>query len=329
MPNLYVTVDQIKESAPDAIKQSKTDYDEIFYKLAGSISRWIDNTIQRLVFPKLETRTFSLDRAGRPLFRSNPGTLRQSMISSGDFFGSDDFGRTLDDDLLWIDDLITVGTVSFSDDDGQNYTALTSSDFIAMYGFDFNSPESYNLLKVDVNSSVLSTWPRGQKAIKVAESIWGKTEDRDRVFEDTTDSIQNTTGINATETSITFTDVDGADLWGITPRVSRGQILQIESEFLEVTATDTSSGAQTATVVRGRNGTTAVAHANDIQIDKFMPPDPIVQAAIIQVVRQFRRGQVGYGDAQALPDLGQIIQLRTIDPEALELLEPFRRFGVA
>jgi len=327
MPNLYVTVDQLKESAPDALRSSNTDYDEIFYKLAGILSRWVDNTIQRAIFPIVETRFFSLDRSGRPFHREHhaAGLHHGHGLSGG--FGHDighGLGHHTDDDLLWIDDLIEEGTISISEDDGQTFTALTSSDFIAMQGFDFNFPGSFNLLKVDVNSTVLSTWPRGQKAIRVADATWGFTEDRTFFFEDTLDTVQDNP-LSSSATTLTVSDIDGLDKWGITPRISRGQILRIESEFLEVTAVNATGN--TATVVRGVNGTTAAAHAQNIQVDKFLPPDPIMQATLIQAIRQFKRGQTGFGEAEALPDLGRIVTLKTIDPEALALLERYRRLG--
>lgn len=288
MPNHYVTVDELKESAPDGMTGSNTDYDEAFFRLARTLSRWIDNHTQRHFYPELATRYF--DGKG--------------------------------DTELYIDDLIEITSVSFSEDDGSTYTVYAATDYIAMAGDNYNSKGSYNKLEIAVNGDY-STFPPGQKSIKIV-GVWCKADDRDRVFEDTGDEVENNP-LAADGAELTVNDVDGADLWGVTPLVSPGQLLQIESEYLEVTATDTTGN--TAAIVRGVNGTTAAAHVQNIQVDKFMPPEPVKQACIIQAIHQFKRGQAGFGDAEALPDLGRIMHIKTVDPEALNLLAPYVKLG--
>lgn len=291
MPNHYATVDELREVAPDALRSASATYNELFYKLGRILSRWIDNHTRRTFYPETATKYFDGD-------------------------GQDD---------LWIDDLISIDSVSYSEDDGATYTALTSADYIPMHGEDYNSPKSYNLLRVDVTGD-LGTWPRGQKSVKIIGD-WGFTDERDRIFEDTIDAVVDDP-LTAAATTLTVTDVDGADKWGITPRISHGQILQIESEFAEVTGTDTATGSNTATIVRGVNGSAAAAHVKTTQIDKFMPPEPVKQALIIQAIHQFKRGQAGFGDAEAIPDLGKIMHIKTVDPEALTLLSHYVKLGI-
>lgn len=79
------------------------------------------------------------------------------------------------------------------------------------------------------------------------------------------DTVQNVApGLAIGGTSLTVADVDGADPWGLTPRISYGSLLRLEDELLEVTATDTT--ANTATVRRAVHGTTAAAHAHDVAV---------------------------------------------------------------
>lgn len=290
MPNHYATVAEIKEIAPDAIRETTTQYDELFYKLSRVLSRWIDNHTRRTFFPELDTRFFNGDASIE----------------------------------LWIDDIYSISSVAVSIDNGETYTALTTGDYIPMHGKDFNSPKSYNLLMIDFNGTE-GSWPLGQKSVRVIGN-WGRSDNRDRVFEDALDAVVDDP-LTAAATTLTLTDVDGVDQWGITPRIAQGQILQMEAEFVEVTGTDTATGAQTATIVRGVNGTTAAEHAAAIQVDKFMPPEPVKQACLIQAMKQFKRGQVGFGDAEALPDLTRIMHIKTIDPEALALLENYVKGG--
>jgi len=65
-------------------------------------------------------------------------------------------------------------------------------------------------------------------------------------------------GINATVTALTVADVDGLNVQGYGPRISAGNLLKIDSEYLEVTATNITTNV--VTVIRGANGSTAAAH---------------------------------------------------------------------
>lgn len=82
-----------------------------------------------------------------------------------------------------------------------------------------------------------------------------------------------TANIDASVTSISVADVDGADAYGLTPRISDGNLLRIGDEFMEVLAVNTTTNA--VTVRRGVNGTTAAAHVATDGVDVFMVEDPI------------------------------------------------------
>ncbi len=287
MPNNYLTVDQLKDVAPDGFAGGSTDYDELFLNLAEALSRWVDEETQRLSYPVLDTKFYNGD-------------------------------NEIDFD---IDDLVSITSISVSDDDGQTYTALASSDYIAMpHAGDYNGKEAYTVLRMNVNGDY-STWPKGQQSIKVV-GVWAHTMNRDIVFQDTGDTVQDNP-LSSSATELTFTDIDGADKFGYTPLCSPGQLLQIEDELLEVTAVNITT--QKATVIRGVNGSTASAHVQTTQIDKFYPPPTLQTATIIQAMKQFKRGQVGFGDAEALPDLGRILHIKTTDPEAMSLLQSHMR----
>ena len=298
MPNLYVTEDELKAVMPDSLRTSNTDYDKIFIQLAKRLSRWIDNHTQRLFYPFLDTRFYSVPRRG-----SNENLAE------------------LDD--LWIDDVMEIDSVATSENDGSTYTTLATGNYIPMHGQDFNSEKSYTLLKIDRNGT-LGSWPIGQRSVRLI-GTFNFTDDRGRFFEDSIDAVNHTTGINATDTTLKLNDVDGADKWGFTPRISPGQILRIELEQMEVTVTDNTTGAQTATVVRGVNGTVAAAHVDTTQVDKFMPPEPLKQSCIAQAIKQFKRGQAGFGDAAAQMDLGRVLQLKGFSEEALGFLVAYKK----
>ena len=54
-------------------------------------------------------------------------------------------------------------------------------------------------------------------------------------------------------------------------------------------------------------------------------PDDIKQAAIITAVRWFKRGQQGYQDAGAIPELGQLMYTKALDPDVAETLAHYWR----
>lgn len=86
-----------------------------------------------------------------------------------------------------------------------------------------------------------------------------------------------TVDISESATSLTVSDVDGVDAYGWTPRISAGHLLKIGDEFLEVTATNTTTN--TATVRRGVHGTTAAAHSTSDAVSVWQ-----VEAAVQHAV---------------------------------------------
>lgn len=103
--------------------------------------------------------------------------------------------------------------------------------------------------------------------------------------------------LNATATSLTVADVDGANTYGITPRISPGALLKIDSEYLLVTATDTATNV--VTVTRGVQGSTAAAHVISSTVSVFQVEEPIRrvvarQAGLLESQRgSYQRANVG------------------------------------
>ncbi len=288
MPNTYATLKEIKQAMPDAIDTDTTKYDQILTRFANTFSRFIDDEIGlgRVFYPFSEIRTF-------------------------DGQGSVD---------LWIDDAVGITTVEMSDDDGETYRTLTASDFIATVGGDYNHRQSFDMLLIDSNGDE-GLWPRGTQSVRITAAAWGYSDDKDNAFEDTLDAVVDDP-LDADATVITIASAAGVDLWGFAPRISIGNILRIDSEYIEVTGivSDTS-----ITVVRGRNGTTAAIHTAGTQIDKWRVAEVIKQAMIIQANREYERGRQGYGDTGMNAELGKMFITKEIDPEALRLLERLKR----
>ncbi|MCK5564540.1 MAG: hypothetical protein KAJ07_04785 [Planctomycetes bacterium] len=300
MPNRYATLDEIRDLAPELLTASKTQFDGQFNRLSDVISRWIDDHTGRVFYPFSEVRFF--DGPGRNLHRDSSDPNRSPGAE------------------IYVDDLISVTEVAYSEDDGTTYTALTSSDYDLLAGDDRNPRGSYNNIRLTFNGD-LAVWPSGQKAVKVT-GVWGKTTPREDAFILTGQTVQDNPLLSGA-TTLTVTDIDAADGWGITPVISAGDILRIEDEYLEVTVTNTTTN--TATIVRGRNGTTAAAHVQTTPVYKWTVHPKIKQACLIQATHQFKRAQGGFADAMALPDMGKLLQIKSIDPEVYDLVDKLIR----
>lgn len=93
--------------------------------------------------------------------------------------------------------------------------------------------------------------------------------------------------INDSDTTLTVADVDGVDEYGATPRLSAGNLIRIDSEYLEITATNTSTNV--VTVRRGQNGTAAAAHLVSAAVSVWRPEDIIRRAVARQAALMYAR----------------------------------------
>lgn len=292
MPNIYATPTEIKSSAPDIISPGTTKYDNALLRLGAEASRRCDVFCGRWFYPISETRYYSGN------------------------------GKT----QFLIEDFILISALEYSEDDGANYTALTEAgNWIKartdnLKRLNYNHPGSYDTIELDANSTILSAWPEGQRSLKIT-GVFSYSDDRDLAWEDSQDVVKDNP-LASGATTLTVNDVDGENLYGAIPRLFAGMIIRIESEFCELTATDIE--AETATIIRARNGSAAATHAAENQIDIWRPPDSIKQATAIMCVRSFERAMQGYADTRAEPDVGQLFFMKKIDPEAQEILRPYR-----
>lgn len=108
--------------------------------------------------------------------------------------------------------------------------------------------------------------------------------------------------INSSVTSLTVADIDGADTYGITPRISAGNLLLIGSEYLEVTATNTTTNV--ATVRRGVNGSTAAAHSSTDAVSTWTVDENLQRGVARQVANQYqKRGSYDTSDVAEVGNL--------------------------
>ena len=103
-----------------------------------------------------------------------------------------------------------------------------------------------------------------------------------------------------------------------------GHLLAIGTEWLYVTAWDGTA----ATVRRAQNGSTGTAQTGaTIKIVEY--PNEIVEAALIQVARLWKRKDSAFAGDVGMTEAGQMVtELRGLDRDVRELLSPFRRFAI-
>jgi len=107
--------------------------------------------------------------------------------------------------------------------------------------------------------------------------IWGWHDRWAAAWRDSSDTVQNNP-LSSSATTITVTNAGGADSTGETPRFQVGHLLKIESEYLRVLAVNTTSNV--LTVLRGMNGTSAAAHAQNTPIYTYQPPADVAAIAL-------------------------------------------------
>lgn len=90
-----------------------------------------------------------------------------------------------------------------------------------------------------------------------------------------------------TATTFTVASVSGYDANYRTPRLSAGQLIQIDSEWMEITHTD--SGTNTVTVRRGVHGTTAATHLINAVVSVWQVEDTIRNEVARQVGYMYAR----------------------------------------
>lgn len=90
-----------------------------------------------------------------------------------------------------------------------------------------------------------------------------------------------------TATTFTVADVDGYDANYRLPRISAGQLIKIDDEYMEVT--NTVVGTNTVTVRRGVHGTTAATHAVSAPVYVWQVEDTIRTEVARQVGYMYSR----------------------------------------
>lgn len=195
----------------------------------------------------LEAASTMMERIARRRFLPHIATLKHTLHLHNT------------SELLLRDDLLELTTLSNGDG-----SIIDSSDILLLPNIG-NEPASIIRL---INGQAFSYEDTPHQAIEVT-GIWGWHDQWGTAWLDSNDTVQDDP-LSSSATSITITDADGTDAYGESPRFQVGQLLRIESEYMWVIAVDTT--ANTLTVQRGANGSTAAEHAASSSIEVYQPP---------------------------------------------------------
>lgn len=279
--NCYATVGDIKNAVGSGI--TGTANDAQLRQACERASRMIDALCKRTFYPQVATR----------------------------------YWPTAGEREVWLPDLLAVTSINYSSDYGASYTALDSDDYLLYGGRDLRDSETpYRKLVLRMNGA-LDCFYVDERGLKIL-GVWGYHSDYANAWEDTGDTVEDAAGLTAVQTTVTVNDIDGTDLYGLTPRISIGNLLQIESEHCEVTGVNTTTNV--GTIRRAWNGSTAATHAKEKAIYTWRVQPQVAEAACIQVVRWFKRGSQGFADASSGGPFGSLLYTKQLDPDIIELL---------
>lgn len=138
----YCTLADIKAQLPESGLASSTDYDDMLQTNITAVSRLIDREVGRW-----------------PNF-FYPSTSDETRVFDGN-----------GDHKLWIDDVVSITSVSISDDgslSSSDYAALSSSDY---YAWPYNhtaTGQPIMRLDLDWRNGAENEWPDYEKSVKIA-----------------------------------------------------------------------------------------------------------------------------------------------------------------
>lgn len=216
--------------------------------------------------------------------------------------------------LLFIDDLAVVGTLAEDDQmDGSFDVTWVAADFLTR----------------PFNADPTSEWGRPITSFQVSPKSNG-TQDvflagprRYRLIGTfgyvtvTRDSGVDTSGTTTTGTTVTVN----------TAGVEPGMMLLIGSGTTRerIYVDSTASGGTSLTVRRAQYGSTSSNHATTLDVNYFVYPSPIQEAAFMQVARLWQRRNSGFATTVGLPETGMLTVFRGLDDDVKLMLNPYRR----
>lgn len=211
-------------------------------------------------------------------------------IESRQIVVDSDTVNTLQNTIRIHDNLLALVSVSLGD------SALTINTDVELWP-SLQSP-AHNLRLMDRARSWYADCSGGTKPLIVTiNGVWGFHRDYPNAWlaVDVSAAIATTSA-----TTFTVADVDGLDEYNRTPRISAGNLIQIDDELMDVVKTDT--GTNTVTVRRGVHGSTAATHLVNAVVKVWQVEEPVKRACERQAAFMYARR--GAYESATITDIG-------------------------
>ena len=302
---VYLTWESLKDYIPIKVDQTRDDTN--LFRICIEASRKFDAHCHgRHFYPTKETRSYD--------FTGSYVSANGGMIPTLPVSYKNNSCLELDEDLLEVTALTTQNGVQ----------AITSADYYLMTGDKYNRPP-YDRIKLASDGTVTTFSYSGtpQQANAVA-GYWGYHEHWADAWQDSLDTVESNP-LSISATTITVNDVDGANLYGLSPRFMIQQLLKIESEWLFVTGKNTNTNA--LTVIRGVNGTVAAVHVQNTPIYIYQPMPEIIGAMEVLATYVYRRREsVGSSDDQGAAANGVLVMPSKLPKDVTDMLDIYKRW---
>ena len=212
---------------------------------------------------------------------------------------------------MWLPDILVVSTFKLDEDSDATFeSTLTEDTDFALYPLNtYPKWEAAVLTQGDYGSFASGI----KKGVEITATFGYGDGISATPYSDSGNNVQDDP-LSSSATTIAVTD---GTLFGA------GQTLRIESEQVYIL----SISSNTLTVTRAVNGTTAASHVQDTDIYIYDYPRPIMEAALIQAMRWYKRRETAFQDS-VITEIGQIVSYKGLDPDIALIVSKYAKMGI-
>ena len=310
---VYVPWEQLKEYIPIRIEQARDDAN--LFRICIEASRKFDAHAGRKFYPTQTTRYY--DDPDWTLTRPRQRTWVSRFARFAPAYRYPLAYKC--DQLVLDDDLLEV--ISLTSNNGADTVAAVDYNLLSA---DNSNWTPYNVIELIQGNDAAFTYSSTPQDSNAVTGYWGYHEHWADAWQDSQDTVENNP-LSSSATTITVNDVDGANLYGLSPRFMVQQLLKIESEWLFVTGKNTNTNV--LTVIRGVNGTTAAAHVQNTPIYIYQPMAEIVGAMEVLATYIYRRREsVGSLGDQGTAANGVLVMPSKLPQDVMDMLNIYKRW---
>lgn len=226
-------------------------------------------------------------------------------------------------ELILDDDLLAVSSLTTSNGD----TTIAASDYFLTTGDLYGKPPYSRIRLNSDGTQAFYEYGNTLQQANAVDGLWGYHEDYDNAWAQV-DTVQDNP-LTISAATLTVADADGKAENGLAPRFQEQQLLRfgtgVTAEIAYVTGVNVS--ANTLTIRRGMNGSTAAQQAQTTAIYVYRPMDDIHHALLILATHAYRRrGSIGGDDDRPLATAaGVVIMPNRLPSEIKDAIAAYRR----